>query len=121
MRFIVIVLACLRLWVRLRLHRLWWEDAWAFLALCLDVICAVTTWTLNLPERAFCYSPLSLESRNTFFLLLNFAGDHPWIMSRGSHIISIWLTLLSYACLIWCVLSRSIPVNLNVNCLGRPE
>ncbi|KAF8553121.1 hypothetical protein OG21DRAFT_1477450 [Imleria badia] len=48
----IVLLACLRLWVRIRLHRLWWEDAWTALALCLNVICAVSIWILTLPELA---------------------------------------------------------------------
>ena len=53
----IVLLACVRLWVRIRLHRLWWEDGWAALALCLDVICAVSTWILTLPERMFSFNP----------------------------------------------------------------
>ncbi|KIJ62422.1 hypothetical protein HYDPIDRAFT_94501, partial [Hydnomerulius pinastri MD-312] len=67
----------IRLWIRIRLRRLWWEDAWAALALCLDGICAVSTWTLTSP-----YAP-------------------PWYLSQNAHIISLWLTLISYTCLVW--------------------
>ncbi|KAN0077986.1 hypothetical protein V8E55_010043 [Tylopilus felleus] len=77
---IAVVLTSLRLWVRVRLRRVWWEDAWAALALCLAVISAVSTWMLNLPERTY-----------------------PQYMSHESHIVMVWLTLLSYTCLTWAV------------------
>jgi hypothetical protein len=67
---IVIVLACLRLWIRVRLHRLWWEDAWAALALSLDVICVVSTWMLSLPERVFLCNPFFPSVRILFPHLL---------------------------------------------------
>ncbi|KAH7925791.1 hypothetical protein BV22DRAFT_1104749 [Leucogyrophana mollusca] len=67
-----------RLWLRLHMSRLWWEDAWAALALCLDAVCAVSTWTLTAPYEA-----------------------PPFYLSRTAHVVSLWLTLLSYTCLIW--------------------
>ncbi|KAF9222194.1 hypothetical protein BS17DRAFT_195221 [Gyrodon lividus] len=75
---IAVLMTFLRLWIRICLRRLWWEDAWAALALCLDVICAVSTWTLTSPE-----------------------GAPPLYLSSDVRAPSLWLSLFSYTCLVW--------------------
>ncbi|EGO22985.1 hypothetical protein SERLADRAFT_471584, partial [Serpula lacrymans var. lacrymans S7.9] len=69
---IALLATTFRLWLRFKMRRFWWEDAWATLALGLDVICVVATWTLVAADGG-----------------------------KQSHIISLWLTLLSYTCVIW--------------------
>ncbi|KAH7914891.1 hypothetical protein BJ138DRAFT_1142840 [Hygrophoropsis aurantiaca] len=76
---IAMTITAFRLWLRTRMGRLWWEDAWAALAFCLDAICAVSTWTLTAPY-----------------------DRPPFNLSRNAHIISLWLTVFSYTCLLWC-------------------
>lgn len=95
------ILASLRLWVRVRLRRVWWEDAWAALALCLAVISAVSTWMLNLPERTFVCNPFLSGVTEYLFPRSGASGTYPQYMSHESHIVMVWLTLLSYTCLTW--------------------
>ncbi|KAF9233448.1 hypothetical protein BU15DRAFT_90340 [Melanogaster broomeanus] len=63
---IAILMTCSRLWIRIRLRRLWWEDAWAALASCLDVICAASRWALTSLDGMFHLTRFSCLSNSIF-------------------------------------------------------
>ncbi|KAH7882265.1 hypothetical protein F5I97DRAFT_334355 [Phlebopus sp. FC_14] len=69
---LAVILTSFRLWFRYRIRRLWWDDFWAALALSCDIGCAIAMWTLTVPNG-----------------------------SRHSYIVSYWLGMLLYTCLIW--------------------
>ncbi|KAI6122067.1 hypothetical protein F5141DRAFT_555820 [Pisolithus sp. B1] len=81
-----ICLTAFRLGFRFYIRRLWWDDFWAALTSCCACVCIVTTWTVS--------SPLDDPYMPTSTL-----GVPP--QSRTTHVISWWMTVLSYTCAIW--------------------
>ncbi|KAG9311896.1 hypothetical protein JVU11DRAFT_8157 [Chiua virens] len=75
-----------RLWFRHHTRRLWWDDFWAVLALLGDVVCMVTMWTGVAP---FDNPYITFEALSTL------------PQSRRAHIVSFWLSMLTYTCSIW--------------------
>ncbi|KAH7925030.1 hypothetical protein BV22DRAFT_1129308 [Leucogyrophana mollusca] len=75
-----------RLWFRYHIRRIWWEDIWAALSLCFDMICLAGMWTLTAP-LAQPGEPNSVGAIT---------------MSRQSHVASYWLLITSYTCTLWC-------------------
>ncbi|KAH7912883.1 hypothetical protein BJ138DRAFT_715638 [Hygrophoropsis aurantiaca] len=75
-----------RLWFRYHIQRIWWEDIFAAVALCFDIVCLTGMWTLT--------APLSRTGPGD--------GLDTAVMSRQSHVASYWLLIISYTCVLWC-------------------
>ncbi|KAF9237772.1 hypothetical protein BU15DRAFT_75765 [Melanogaster broomeanus] len=83
---LAVVLTSFRLWFRYHMRRLWWDDFWAALALISDIPCIPLMWLITAPLT------------NPYLPEVPF-GIPP--EPQSVHVISFWISLLSYTCSIW--------------------
>lgn len=88
LQLIGILLSLFRLWFRLKIRRLWWEDAWAFIACLCSIVLLASEWMYL---KGGTYQTLSLSSTLTL--------QPDWTVS----IVGFWMYTLALTCVVWYV------------------
>lgn len=99
---IALVLTVYRVVYRVAIHRFWWEDACAVIALIGSVICVITSWSHFELGKAIC--PLST----------GYPPTHP---AGQPSLISFWIYTFTYPTVVWFVVHSMSPDDLlNISC-----
>lgn len=89
LQLIGILLSLFRLWFRLKIQRLWWEDAWSLVA-CVSAIAVLTAEWMYLEGGT--YQILFLPGHRAFNLRMS-----DWQVS----VVGFWIYSVVFTCVIW--------------------